>query len=121
MNLQTYLDTMVQNIKNNWYEYRLSNNKAAMHYTWCYAQLLTGSRKKAYRMIEKYGKKRAEEEAILTAESYIEDINNFEYYNAEKIDLWDKRKFFWLEVAKCVRNWAQLPDKSKNIVNLNWH
>lgn len=70
--------------------------------------------KEAYRMIEKYGKKRAEEEAILTAESYIEDINNLEYYNAEKIDLWDKRKFFWLEVAKCVRNWAQLPDKSNN-------
>ena len=62
--------------------------------------------KETYMMIEKYGKKRAEEEAILTAESYIKDINNLEYYNAEKIDLWDKRKFFWLEVAKCVRNWA---------------
>lgn len=66
--------------------------------------------KEAYRMIEKYGKKRAEEEAILTAESYIEDINNLKYYNAKIIDLWDQRKFFWLEVAKCVRNWAQLPD-----------
>ena len=62
--------------------------------------------KEAYTMIQKYGKERAEEEAILTAESYIEDINNFKYYNAEKINLWDKRKFFWLEVAKCVRNWA---------------
>jgi hypothetical protein len=36
--------------------------------------------KKAYTMIEKYGKKRAEEEAILTAESYIEDINNLELW-----------------------------------------
>ena len=51
-------------------------------------------------------KKHAEEEAILNAEGYIEDINNLEYYNAEKIDLWDKRKFFWFEVAMCVRNWA---------------
>lgn len=63
--------------------------------------------KEAYLMIRKYGKKRAEEEAILTAESYIEDINNLEYYNAEKIALWDKRKFFWLEVAKCVGQLAQ--------------
>lgn len=62
--------------------------------------------KEAFIMIQKYGKKRAEEEAILIAESYIEDINNLEYYNAEKIDLWDKRKFFWLEVVKCVRDWA---------------
>ena len=62
--------------------------------------------KEASTMIQKYGKKRAEEEAILNAESYIEDINSLKYYNAEKIDLWDKRKFFWLEVAKCVRNWA---------------
>ena len=29
-------------------------------------------------------KKHAEEEAILNAEGYIEDINNLEYYNAEK-------------------------------------
>ncbi len=60
--------------------------------------------KEAYTMIQKYGKKRAKEEAILIAESYIEDINNLKYYNAEKIDLWDMRKFFWLEVVKCVRN-----------------
>lgn len=40
--------------------------------------------KEAYMMIQKYGKKRAKEEAILTAESYIEDINNLKYYNAEK-------------------------------------
>jgi len=62
--------------------------------------------KDAYMMTQKYGKKHAEEEAILNAEGYIEDINNLEYYNAEKIDLWDKRKFFWFEVAMCVRNWA---------------
>jgi len=62
--------------------------------------------KEAYTMIQKYGKKRAEEEAILTAESYIDDINNLEHYDAEKIDRWDKRKWFWFEVAKCVRNWA---------------
>ena len=40
--------------------------------------------KEAYMIIQKYGKKRAEEEAILTAKSYIEDINNLEYYDAEK-------------------------------------
>ena len=62
--------------------------------------------KEAYTMIQKYSKKRAEKEAILTAESYIEDINNLKYYNDEKIVLWDRRKFFWLEVAKCVRNWV---------------
>lgn len=59
--------------------------------------------KEAYGMIQKYDKKRAYEEAILNAEGYIEDINNLEYYNAEKIDLCNKRKFFWFEVAKCVR------------------
>lgn len=62
--------------------------------------------KEAYTMIQKYGKKLAEEEAILTAESYIDDINNLEHYDAEKIDRWDNRKWFWIEVAKCVRNWA---------------
>lgn len=40
--------------------------------------------KEAYMMIQKYGKKRAEEEATLNAERYIKDINNLEYYNAEK-------------------------------------
>ncbi len=44
--------------------------------------------KEAYGMIQRYGKKCAEEEAILIAESYIKDINKLEYYNAEKIDLW---------------------------------
>jgi len=62
--------------------------------------------KEAYSMIHRYGKKRAEEEAILTAESYIDDINNLEHYDADKIDKWDKRKFFWLEVAMKISNWA---------------
>lgn len=62
--------------------------------------------KEAYMIIQMYGKKRAEEKVTLIAESYIKDINNLKYYNAEKIDLWDKRKFFWFEVAKCVRNWT---------------
>lgn len=61
--------------------------------------------KEAYGMIQKYDKELAYKEAILTAKNYIKDINNLEYYNAEKIDLWNKRKFFWFEVAKCVRNW----------------
>ena len=61
--------------------------------------------KDAYMMTQKYGKKHAEEEAILNAEGYIEDINNLKYYDAEKVDLWDKRKFFWFEVAMCIRNW----------------
>ena len=62
--------------------------------------------KEAYMMIQKYGKKRAEEVATLNAERYIEDINNLDYYNAEKIDLWNKRKFFWFEVAKRINNWT---------------
>ncbi|MFW6219985.1 MAG: hypothetical protein ACOC33_04020 [bacterium] len=75
-----------------------------MHYTWCYAQLLTGSRKRGLHYDTKIWEKRAEEEAILIAESYIEDINNLEHYDAEKIDRWNKRKWFWIEVANCVRN-----------------
>ncbi len=62
--------------------------------------------KEAYSMIQRYGKKRAEEEAILTAESYIDDINNLEHYDADKIDALDKRKFFWFEVAMKISNWA---------------
>lgn len=62
--------------------------------------------KEAYMMIQKYGKKRAEEVATLNAERYIEDINNLKYYNAEKIDLWNKRKFFWFEVAMRINNWT---------------
>lgn len=62
--------------------------------------------KEAYMMIQKYGVKLAEEEAVLIAESYIGYIFNLKYYNAEKIYLWDTRKFYWLEVAKCVRNWT---------------
>jgi hypothetical protein len=61
--------------------------------------------KEAYGMIQKYGKKRAKGEAILTAESYIDDINNLEYYDANKIDVWDKSKFFWLDVAMKISNW----------------
>lgn len=59
----------------------------------------------AYTMINKYDKEQAKEEATLLAESYIERINNTKYYDAEKIDLWNKRALFWFNVARSINNW----------------
>lgn len=60
-------------------------------------------KEQAYLMIKKYGKEQSEKDAISIAESYQNDINNIQYYDSEKINLWENQRNFWFDVAKNIR------------------
>jgi hypothetical protein len=59
--------------------------------------------KEAYLMIKKYGYEKAQNEAILTAESYIDDISKLTHYDKDRIKSLDDSKMFWLSVGSKIQ------------------
>ena len=70
--------------------------------------------KKAYLMINAYGKIEAEKVAIGYANDWIKVINELKSYDSEKIKRidsekikrMDDRKWYWLTVASAIKNWV---------------
>jgi len=61
--------------------------------------------KEAYLMINAYGKAEAERIANERVKLTVQDIRVLPFYNAAKVELMNKRVFFWLAVANAIKNW----------------
>lgn len=64
--------------------------------------------KKAYLMINAYGKIEAEKVAVGYANDWNKEIYELEHYDGEKIRRMDARKGYWLTVASAIKNWTYL-------------
>ena len=62
--------------------------------------------KKAYLMINAYGKIEAEKVAVGYANDLNKEINELKHYDSEKIKRMDDRKLYWLTVASAIKNWV---------------
>ncbi len=62
--------------------------------------------KKAYLMINAYGKIEAEKVAVGYANDWIKEINELKRIDSEKIKRMDDRKWYWLTVASAIKNWV---------------
>lgn len=62
--------------------------------------------KKAYLMINAYGKIEAEKVARGYANDWNKEINELKHYDGEKIKRMDDRKWYWLTVASAIKNWV---------------
>ena len=62
--------------------------------------------KKAYLMINAYGKIEAEKVAVGYANDLNKEINELKHYDSEKIKRMDDRKRYWLTVASAIKNWV---------------
>lgn len=62
--------------------------------------------KKAYLMINAYGKIEAEKVAVGYANDWNKEINELKHYDGEKIKRMNDRKWYWLTVASAIKNWV---------------
>ncbi len=62
--------------------------------------------KKAYLMINAYGKTKAEKVAVGYANDLNKEINELKHYDGEKIKRMNDRKWYWLTVASTIKNWV---------------
>ena len=62
--------------------------------------------KKAYLMINAYGRIEAEKVARGYAKDWFKEKNKLKHYDAEKLERMADKMWYWLTVTRAIKNWT---------------